>query len=409
LAQQRLAISQGGEVTTIDIPTDIVYDPHDRATLFDPHPLVRRMRDEAPLYYSEELDFYALTRFEDVGRTFVDRARFISGRGASMEILRLGLEIPPGTVAFEDPPTHTIHRALLSRMFTPKRVSALEPEIRQMCAELLDPMVGSGGFDLIEVVGRQVPMRVISRLLGIPESDQESIRDAFGASLEDDHIDEARMSGAMFADYIDWRAEHPSDDIMTQLMYTEFVDETGTTRRLERRELLAYVNLVAGAGNETTDRVIGWMGKLLSDNPDQRRALVEDRSLVPNAVEETLRLETPLLQSCRYVNEDVELYGHVVPEGSIMAMVIAGANRDERRIPDPDRFDVHREASPHFSLGFGPHYCLGQALARLEARLVLEAMLERFPDWEVVESGLDFNGGGVAELRGWNSVPLVIP
>jgi cytochrome P450 len=293
-------------------------------------------------------------------------------------------------------------------MFTPKRVSALEPEIRQMCADLLDPHVGSDGFDLIEVLGRQVPMRVISKLLGIPESDQESIRDTFGRSLEVEDIDIEHMGGAMFADYIDWRAEHPSDDIMTQLMYAEFEDETGATRRLERRELLAYVNLVAGAGNETTDRVIGWMGKLLSDNPDQRRALVEDRSLVPNAVEETLRIETPLLQSCRYVNEDVELYGHVVPEGSIMAMVIAAANRDDRRIPDPDRFDVRRESSPHFSLGFGAHYCLGQALARLEARLVLEALLERFPDWEVDEAGMVFSGHGVAELRGWSALPLVI-
>jgi cytochrome P450 len=396
-------------MTTIEIPTDLVYDPHDRDTLFDPHALVKRMRDEAPLYYSEDLGAYAITRFDDVERTFVDRARFISGRGASMEILKMDIEIPPGTVAFEDPPTHTIHRALLSRMFTPRRVGALEPEIRQMCADLLDPVVGSDGFDLIEVVGRQVPMRVISKLLGIPESDQEAIRDAFGASLEDDTIDESRMSGEMFAEYIDWRAENPSDDIMTQLMYTEFEDETGTTRRLERRELLAYVNLVAGAGNETTDRVIGWAGKLLAENPDQRRAVAADRSLIPNAVEETLRLETPLLQSCRYVNEDVELYGHVVPEGSIMAMVIAGANRDERRTPDPDSFDVHRPASPHFSLGFGPHYCLGQALARLEVRLVLEAMFERFPDWDVDMSGADFNGGGVAELRGWNTLPLVLP
>jgi cytochrome P450 len=240
-------------------------------------------------------------------------------------------------------------------------------------------------------------------------SDQEAIRDAFGASLDDDTIDESRMSGEMFAEYIDWRAENPSDDIMTQLMYTEFEDETGATRTLERRELLAYVNLVAGAGNETTDRVIGWAGKLLAENPDQRRAVAADRSLIPNAVEETLRLETPLLQSCRYVNEDVELYGHVVPEGSIMAMVIAGANRDERRTPDPDRFDVHRDASPHFSLGFGPHYCLGQALARLEVRLVLEAMFERFPDWDVDMAGADFNAGGVAELRGWNSLPIVLP
>ena len=393
-------------MTTIDIPTDLVYDPHDRDVLFDPHALLRRMRDEAPLYVNEELDFYALSRFDDVERALVDRTTFISGRGGTLEIIKSGIEIPPGTVAFEDPPTHTIHRALLSRMFTGRRVSSLESEIRQMCAELLDPLVGSGGFDLIEVVGKQVPMRVISKLLGIPESDREFVRDAFGESTREELSHES-MNGAMFADYIDWRTENPSDDIMTQLMYAEFEDETGTPRRLERSELLAYVHLVAGAGNETTDRLIGWMGKLLSDHPDQRRILVEDRSLVPNAVEETLRLEPPLLQTCRYVDEDIELYGHVVPEGSIMALVIGAANRDERRIEDPDRFDVRCAQSPHFSLGFGSHYCLGQALARLEARLVCEALLERFPDWEVDWSAADFNPTG-AELRGWNALPLVI-
>jgi len=396
-------------MAAIDIPADLVFDPHDPDLLFDPYPLLRRMRDETPLYYSEDLDLYVLTRFEDVERSLVNRATFISGRGASLQIIRSGIEIPPGTVAFEDPPTHTIHRSLLSRMFTPRRISALEPEIRQMCADLLDPHVGSDGFDLIEVLGRQVPMRVISKLLGIPESDQESIRDKFGDGLQDTEINADRISGSMFTDYIDWRAEHPSDDIMTQLMYAEFEDETGTTRRLERRELLAYVNLVAGAGNETTDRVIGWMGKLLSDNPDQRRALVDDRSLVPNAVEETLRYETPLLETCRFVSEDVELYGHVVPEGSVIALVIASANRDDRRIDDPDEFIVTRESSPHFSLGFGAHYCLGQALARLEAQLVLEALLERFPDWDANWTRADFNGGGAAELRGWSSLPLVLP
>ena len=393
-------------MTTLDLPADLVYDPHDRDTLFDPHALLRRMRDEAPLYYSEEHDFYALSRFEDVERSIIDRATFISGRGGTLEIIKSGVVIPPGTVAFEDPPTHAIHRALLSRMFTPKRVTSLEPEIRQMCADLLDPFVGADRFDLIEVVGKQVPMRVISKLLGIPESDQESVRDAFGESTQRE-LSEESMSGEMFAEYIDWRTDNPSDDIMTQLMVVEFEDETGATRRLTRSELLAYVHLVAGAGNETTDRLIGWMGKLLSDHPDQRRLLVEDRSLVPNAVEEALRLEPPLLQTCRYVDADVELYGHVVPEGSVMALVIGAANRDGRKIDDPDRFDVRREQSPHFSLGFGPHYCLGQALARLEARLVLEALLERFPDWEVDWSAAVFNPTG-AELRGWKALPLVV-
>jgi cytochrome P450 len=386
---------------------DLVYDPTDHETLLNPYEVLRRLRDEAPLYHNEEIGFYALSRFEDVERGLVNRKTFISRHGGTLGMLKSGIELPPGTVAFEDPPAHTIHRSLLSRMFTPKRITALEPEIREMCASLLDPMVGSGGFDLIEVVGRQVPMRVISKLIGIPESDQEEIRDGFLDPGTGGQTAAERLSGARFAEYIDWRVDHPSDDIMTQLMYAEFKDENGETRRLSRNELLTYVNLVAGAGNETTDRLIGWIGKLLSDNPDARRILVEDRSLVPNAIEETLRCEPPLLQTCRYVDEDVELYGEIVPRGSFMAFVIGAANRDDRKFEEPDRFDVRRPAVQHFSLGFGPHYCMGQALARLEAKCVLEAMLERFPDWEVDEEKAEFSSSG-AELRGWSALPLVL-
>src|SRR5262249_7486598 len=148
-------------------------------------------------------------------------------RGVTLGILKSGMEIPPGTVLMEDPPSHPRHRGLLARMFTPKRVSALEPEIRTLCVELLDPMVGSGGFDLAEVLAMQVPMRVIGKLIGIPESDQEFIRDRVDESNPDKRLGDELLSGAIFADYIEWRRDHPSDDIMTQLMYAEFEDETG--------------------------------------------------------------------------------------------------------------------------------------------------------------------------------------
>jgi cytochrome P450 len=395
-------------MVTIEIPSDLVYDPFDPATSLDPHALFRRIRDEAPLYYDEALDFYALSRFEDVERGFVNRDVFISGRGVTLGILRTGMEIPPGTVLMEDPPSHSIHRSLLARMFTPKRVSALEPQIRQLCADLLDPVVGTGGFDLIDVLAKQMPMRVIGKLIGIPEADQEFVRDRLDDIDPEDRTEDDMLSGAVFADYIEWRADHPSDDIMTQLMNAEFEDETGTTRRLTRPELLAYVNIVALAGNETTARLIGWAGKLLADHPDQRRALVEDRSLVPNAIEEILRFEPPPLQSSRYVAKDIELYGHTVPAGSIIAFLIPAANRDPDHHADPDRFDVQRPPGGHFSFGFASHYCLGQALARLEARVALEELLARFPEWDVDASGAQYDTA-TPELRGWNVLPLVTP
>ena len=171
------------------------------------------------------------------------------------------------------------------------------------------------------------------------------------------------FDGSQFAEYIDWRAEHPSDDLMTQLLDAEFDDETGTRRRLTRDEVLTYVMLLAGAGNETTTRLIGWTGKLLAEHPDERRALVEDRSLVPNAIEEILRYEAPSPVQARTMTRDMDHHGQTVSAGSIMVLLNGSANRDDREFPDADRFDVHREIAHHLSFGYGIHFCLGAALA----------------------------------------------
>jgi cytochrome P450 len=287
-------------------------------------------------------------------------------------------------------------------MFTPRRVSDLEPQIHELCHQLLDPLVGEHRFDLITEFGQVMPTQVIGMLVGIPEQDRATVRDYYRTEPGIEDI----LSGSIYADYIDWRAEHPSDDIMTHLMYTEFEDETGVTRRLTREELLAYVAIVASAGNDTTKRLIGWTGKVLADHPDQRQVLVEDPSLISNAVEEILRFEPPAPHGFRYVVRDVELYGQVVPEGSLMCMLTGSANRDERYYPDPNRFDVRRDTSHHFSFGFGAHYCLGQALARLEGRVALEEILKRFPEWDVDMETAKFAYDG--DLRGWDALPVVI-
>ena len=396
-------------MTSTATTNELVYDPYDHDTIYNPHTLFRRLREEAPLYYSEEYDFYAISRFEDVERTLVNRETFVSRNGVTLDMLKSGMEIPAGTLIFEDDPTHGIHRALLSRMFTPRRIGSLEPAIRQLCVKLLDPLVGAGGFDFVGDLGSQVPMRVIGMLLGIREADQESVRDHFGRNRSDEEgrDESAVLSGAIFSEYIDWRVEHPSDDIMTQLLNAEFDDENGAPRRLTRDELLAYVNIIAAAGNETTRVLIGWTGKLLSDFPDQRRLLVEDPSLVPNAVEELLRFEPNTLQNCRYVAQDVEYYGQLVPAGSVMVTLTPSANRDERHFTEPDRFDVRRDLDHHLAFGFGAHYCLGQALARLEGRIVLEELLKRFPEWDADLDTATFMYH--TDMRGYESLPVVIP
>src|SRR4051794_31123514 len=315
------------------------YDPYDVAINADPYPVFRRLREEAPFYYNEQYDFFAVSRFDDVERGLKDCDTYTSGRGAILELMKADLEIPPGTVIFEDPPAHTIHRSLLSRMFTPRKVAGLEPQIRAFCAEALDPLVGSGGFDLVRDFGALMPMRVIGMLLGIPEQDQVAVRDRSDANLRTEpgqamNNADAFSSGEMFADYIDWRAAHPSDDVMTELMNAEFEDETGVRRRLTRDELLMYIMVVAGAGNETTARLIGWMGTVLAEHPDQRREVVNDRELVNAAVEEVLRFEPPAPHVGRYVAKDGEFHGQKVPEGSAMLFLIGAANRDDRRFAD---------------------------------------------------------------------------
>jgi cytochrome P450 len=390
---------------------DVYYDPYDVAIDADPYPTFRRLREEAPLYYNEPHDFYALSRFADVERALLDPQTFISGRGGIIELIRANIEMPPGVLIFEDPPVHSVHRSLLSRVFTPKRVAALEPQIRAFCARSLDPLIGAGEFDFIADLGAQMPMRVIGMLLGIPEEDQEAVRDRTDSNLrtkpgEPMRVSENFVDGEMFADYIDWRAEHPSDDIMTELLNAEFTDETGAIRRLTRGELLTYLTVIAGAGNETTTRLIGWTGKVLADHPAQRKELAGDRSLIPNAIEEILRFEPPAPHVARYVARDVELYDHVVPEGSIMMLLHGSANRDDRRYPDGDSFDIHRKMGQPLTFGFGIHFCLGAALARMEGRLALDEVLTRFPKWEV-----DWDRAKIAPtstVRGWETLPVFV-
>jgi cytochrome P450 len=397
-------------VTVIE-ERDLYYDPYDVDINADPYPVFRRLREEAPLYYNDSHDFYAASRYDDVERGLKDRETFISGRGGVLELIKSGIEIPPGTVIFEDPPTHTIHRGLLSRMFTPRKVAALEPHIRKFCADALDPLVGSDRFDLIADFGALMPMRVIGMLLGIPEQDQAALRDQTDDNLRTEPGQPMKQanafaSGENFEDYLDWRVEHPSDDIMTELLNAEFEDESGVRRCLTRQELVTYLAVVAGAGNETTTRLIGWTGKVLAEHPDQRREIVEDRSLVNDAIEEILRFEPPAPHVGRYVACDSEIQGRVVPEGSAILFLVGAANRDDRRFPNGDVFDIHRKAVSHVTFGYGAHFCLGAALARLEGRVALDELLNRFPEWDVdlVKARI----APTSTVRGWETLPVVV-
>jgi cytochrome P450 len=391
---------------------ELYYDPFDFTIDDDPYPVWKRMRAEAPLYFNEKYNFYALSRYEDVAQALPDWQTYRSGRGTTADILFSGIEVPPGILLFEDPPLHDLHRRLLSRVFTPRRMLAVEDLVRGFCSRALDPLRDADGFDFVADLGAIMPMRTIGYLLGIPEDGQQQIRDlndksiTVGAAQEGGDVSPTIFADAIavFAEYIEWRSTHPSDDLMTELLNAEVEEPDGTRRPLERTEVLAYTAMIAGAGNETTARLIGFMGQLLGEYPDQRRELAADPSLIPSAVEETLRYEPPSPVQARYVASDVALYGHTVTEGSYMLLLNGSANRDESKFTEPDRYDVHRKEG-HLSFGQGLHFCLGSALARLEARVAFEEVLKRWTDWDV-----DYDNASRARtssVRGWARLPVM--
>ena len=391
---------------------DVYFDPFDLEIKANPYEIYRRLRDDAPLYYNERHDFYLVSRFDDMQRLLSDTEHFISSKGETFDVIRGGTTSPPGLFVNEDAPQHTRHRAIVSILFTPRAISALEPRAREFCSTTLDSLIGSGRLDFVRDIGAQIPMRMVGNLVGIPEKDQIRLRDQIEGGLQRAYVAEDAPLGlleamyAVFGEYVDWRVKHPSDDLMTQLLNVEFVDDVGEQRQLTREEVLTFLILIASAGNDTTNRLIGWIGKVLGENADQRRLLVEEPSLIPNAIEEILRLEPPSYHIARHVAHDAEFHGQAVPTSSILMCLPGAAHRDERRFADPDNCDVRRKLGRTMTFGYGAHHCLGAALARLEGRVVLEEVLKRFPAWEIDEENTKLTPGFMT--RGWESMPVFI-
>jgi len=403
-------------ISTAISNTDAYYDPYDFELHRAPYPIWARLRNDQPLYYNSKYDFYALSRYADVERASKDWRRYSSSKGTLLELIKAEVTIPPGSIIFDDPPRHDLYRGLLTDIFSPRSMAALETKVREYCARSLDPLIGSGGFDFITDLGAQVPMRTIGMLLGIPEQDQEAIRDKIDDGLRlkegapppaDMHERLVKNQSGVFAEYIEWRAKQPSDDVISKLLTAEFDDTNGERRRLTNDEVLGYVNLLAAAGNETTTRLIGWAGKVLAEHPEQRMDLVKNPGLVPAAIEELLRYESPSPVQARYVTEDVEHYGKRVPAGSVVLLLTGSANRDERRYENADKFDIHRKAQGHVAFGYGVHFCLGASLARLEGRVALEEVLKRFPEWEI--DWKNIVQAHTSTVRGWERLPVKLP
>ncbi|BBX19818.1 cytochrome P450 [Mycolicibacterium duvalii] len=393
--------------------SDLYYDPWHVDIDIDPYPTYRRLRDEAPVYRNDEHGFWGLSRYADVDAALKDTTRLSSAKGDILEVVMTDPVMPPGIFINEDPPLHTIHRAIVARAFTPKKMRAIEDKIRAFCVACLDPLVGGDRFDFVEDLGAELPMRTIGMLAGIPNSEQPAVREHANEVLRNEAgkpmaiAKDRYFTGEMFGEYIEWRENNPSDDLITELLNVEFEDETGTVRKLTKQELTVFLAVVAGAGVETTGRLFGWMGKVLAEHPDQRKELTSTPTLIPSAIEELLRYEPPGPHVARYVaTGDVTFHGVVVPEGSPLLLMLASANRDERQFQNADRFDIHRKPGGHLTFGRGAHFCVGAPLARLEGRVALEEVLKRWPEWDIDMSCA--RRSRTSTVRGWDSMPAVI-
>jgi cytochrome P450 len=414
---------------------DIYWDPYDPDVDVHAQEIWKRMRDECPVYYNEKLDFYAITRFDDVLAATTDTETFSSSHTTTLEMMGPDpVDVP--MMIWLDPPDHTRLRQLVNRAFTPRAIERLETRIERICARLLDPFVGTSGFDYVDEFGALLPPTVILEMLGFPEGREQEWRRAIdemfhemGATGADavtgdgelpstvmrtaddaeSVVTESRLGETVFGTLphlIADRRREPTEDILSALVHAE-IDEDGQRRQITDSELYAFVQMLAIAGTETVARFLSWAAVLLAQNPDQRALLVEDPSLIPNAVEELLRIEAPSPVNARWVTRDVELHGTTIPAGSKLIMLNGAANRDERVFDDPDRLEVRRKVTKHLSLGYGAHYCVGAALARLEGRIALRETLARFPTWEIDEDGLEWVH--TSTVRGYARVPLVLP
>lgn len=407
-------ILSGGVTSTQLAGEPLAWDPFDARFKADPHVVWRRLRDEAPVYYNAAHDFYALSRFVDVDAASRDSATFSSAHGTVLEMMTPDF-IGGDLMIFMDPPNHTAMRRLVSKAFTPRRIAVLEDDIRSLCASLLNAQLGSKGFDYVQDFGARVPAYVIAALLGVPTDDRDDVRGFIDATF---HLhpetgminDTSAVAMGQLHEYVQGqlraRQLEPRDDMFTDLLQGQIVIGDGTLRRLTLEESTMFALLIASAGTETVARLIGWAGLVLDAHPDQRAELAADATLIPNTVEELLRYEAPSPVQGRWTTAEVELHGQVIPRDSKVLLITGSAGRDERSFPEADRFDIHRTMDHHVSFGYGVHFCLGAALARLEGRIALEETLLRFPTWSVdLEQAVPLH---TSTVRGYAKLPIAV-
>lgn len=393
----------------------IEFDPFSQDFFDGAYDTYRRLRDEAPVYYNEKWDFWALTRYDDVAPGTKDHETYSSAKGATLDMVKAHDDaIPvPKVIISMDPPEHEKMRKLVSKVFTPRAIAALEGMVREKVYECLDALDPSG-FDIVEDFSALFPNEVITTMLGVPKEDRDQIRLWLDLLLErqpgqiatsKQGYEASMNTGIYYYNLIQQRRAQPQDDMISRLIETE-IERDGVVEKLSDVDISGFATMLGGAGAETVTKLVGNAMVAFADFPDQWRKLREDRSKIPAAVEELLRYEAPSQYQIRTATRDVSYYGTTIPEGAAVLLVTGSATRDERMFDDPDRLDVDRERKMGFNLalGYGVHSCLGAALARMESRIALEALLDLIPDYEVDRDGL--RRVAMTNVCGWSNVPV---
>jgi cytochrome P450 len=389
------------------------FDPFSDVFFNDPYPTYKRLRDEAPVYYNDTYGFYALTRHEDVAEAYKNHEVFSSSRGVDLSMIKGDGDIPP-LIIMMDPPDHNRMRILVSRVFTPRAVQALEPMVREVITTFFD-RADDKQFDVVHDFSALFPVEIITRMLGVPEEHRQNIRiwldkslhrEAGQIGISDEGMAAAIESGIVYYNLIVEKRTNPGDDMISRLIAAEIPQPDGTTTSLDDVEIAGFASLLGGAGAETVTKLIGNAAVLFADNPDQWQKVLDDPARIPAAVEEILRYHPPAQYVGRYTLKDITLHGVTIPAGSAVLLMNGSASRDERAYDDPDRFDIDREQGQNIGFGYGVHSCLGAALARMESRIALELMRDRMPRYEIDRAGL--KRVNMTNVAGFSHVPVKV-
>ena len=393
----------------------VEFDPYSTTFFDSPYEMYRRLRDETPVYNSEKYGFWALSRYDDVVEAHKDWKTFSSGHGVELSSL---LTDPATTSTYPilitmDPPEHDRMRSLVSRVFTPRAVQALEPLVREVITGLADDLAERDAFDAVQDFSGPFPAEIISRILGVPPEDRQQIRywlddilhrEPGDLALTQAGRDAGLAAGMYFYDLVARKRRAPADDMLSRLTTVEVDRGDESSTRLGDAEIAGFAMLLGGAGAETVTKLVGNAFVLFARNPDQYAMVVSHPEQIPNAIEEILRYWPPSRYQGRYSTVDVNRHGRTIPAHRPVLLVTGAATRDERQFANPDTFDVDRPTSHALGFGIGVHSCLGAALARLESRIAVEEMVRRWPQFGIDENGL--RRVHMANVAGYSNVPV---